>query len=171
MTSTDRSAARPVIRSASQPHAFPATAKPLLASESLIRPVSGLLLTTANLADVVSGLPTRGLNAKTIDASGDSGSASAAPASSNSRVPRPLPPRYSRTRASDSGTRSAWPRLASIRRTQPWYPNGTRALSRFLWRALLVLSSWCLVPGPGRDQGRRTKNQGPDYPPASAERI
>ncbi len=35
--------------------ALPATAKPLLASESLIRSVSGLLLTTANLAEVVSG--------------------------------------------------------------------------------------------------------------------
>jgi hypothetical protein len=45
---------------ASQPACLPATAKPLLASESLNLYVSGLRLTTANLADVVSGLPTSG---------------------------------------------------------------------------------------------------------------
>jgi hypothetical protein len=50
MTSTENWGAWPVIRIASQPMPFPATAKPLLASESLMRPVSGLLLTTANLA-------------------------------------------------------------------------------------------------------------------------
>ena len=61
---------------ASQPHFLAATANPLLASESLMRLVSGLLLTTANFADVVSGLPTKGLNAKTRDDSTDNGSAS-----------------------------------------------------------------------------------------------
>ena len=60
---------------ASQPQRLPAIAKPLLASESLMRSVSGLLLTTANLADVVSGLPTSGLKAKMSGASGASGSA------------------------------------------------------------------------------------------------
>ena len=40
-----------------------------------MRSVSGLLLTTANLAEVVSGLPTSGLKAKTSGAAGDSGSA------------------------------------------------------------------------------------------------
>ena len=59
---------------ASQPQPLPAIANPLLASESLMRPVSGLLLTTANFADVVSGLPTSGLKAKTRGASGASGS-------------------------------------------------------------------------------------------------
>ena len=39
------------------------------------RPVSGLRLTTANLAEVVSGLPTSGLKAKVSGAAGDSGSA------------------------------------------------------------------------------------------------
>ena len=63
--STESSAARPTIISASQPQRLPATAKPLLASESLIRSVSGLLPTTANFAEVVSGLPTSGLNANT----------------------------------------------------------------------------------------------------------
>ena len=36
---------------ASQPQRLPAIAKPLLASESLKRSVSGLLLTTANFAE------------------------------------------------------------------------------------------------------------------------
>ena len=39
-----------------------------------MRSVSGLLLTTANFAEVVSGLPTSGLKAKTRGASGASGS-------------------------------------------------------------------------------------------------
>ena len=64
MTSTDSAGARPTSTMASQPQRLPASAKPLLASESLKRPVRGLRLTTANLADVVSGLPTSGLNAK-----------------------------------------------------------------------------------------------------------
>ena len=79
---------------ASQPQRLPASAKPLLASESLMRSVSGLWLTTANLAEVVSGLPTSGLKAKTSGASGESGSAVAPPSSSSSRAPRPLPPMY-----------------------------------------------------------------------------
>ena len=41
-----------------------------------MRSVSGLLLTTANLAEVVSGLPTRGLKTKTSGASGASASTS-----------------------------------------------------------------------------------------------
>jgi hypothetical protein len=49
----DSSGQRPVISMASQPDFLPANAKPLLASESLMRIVSGLLLTTANFADVV----------------------------------------------------------------------------------------------------------------------
>ena len=93
MTSTDSSGARPTMTMASQPERLPAMAKPLLASESLKRSVSGLLLTTANLAEVVSGLPTSGLKAKMSGASGESGSAVAPPSSSSSRAPRPLPPR------------------------------------------------------------------------------
>ena len=80
MTSTDElgGAARRCTM-ASQPQRLPASAKPLLASESLMRSVSGLLLTTANFAEVVSGLPTSGLNAKTSGASGASGSAGGPP--------------------------------------------------------------------------------------------
>ena len=70
MINTESSAARPTMTIASQPHRLPAIAKPLLASESLIRSVSGLLLTTANFADVVSGLPTSGLKANTSGAVG-----------------------------------------------------------------------------------------------------
>ena len=75
MTSTDGSSAPGRrARCASQPVRLPAMAKWLLASESLIRSVSGLLLTTANLAEVVSGLPTSGLNTNASGAAGDSGS-------------------------------------------------------------------------------------------------
>ncbi len=70
MISTDNSGARPTMTMASQPQLLPAIAKPLLARESLMRSVSGLLLTTANFAEVVSGLPTSGLNAKTRGAAG-----------------------------------------------------------------------------------------------------
>ena len=56
--------ARPTNTIASQPHFLAAMAKPLLTSESLMRPVSGLFETTANLAEVGSGLPTKGLKAK-----------------------------------------------------------------------------------------------------------
>ncbi len=101
---------------ASQPQRLPASAKPLLASESLNRSVRGLRLTTANLADVVSGLPTSGLKAKTSGASGDSGSAVAPPSSSSSRAPSPLPPRNCRSTSSAIGTRSARPSETSMRR-------------------------------------------------------
>ena len=116
MTSTDSDGARPTSTMASQPQRLPASAKPLLASESLNRPVRGLRLTTANLADVVSGLPTSGLNAKTSGASGESGSAVAPPSSSSSRAPRPLPPRNCRSTSSAIGTRSARPSETSMRR-------------------------------------------------------
>ena len=69
--------ARPTMTMASQPQRLPAIANPLLASESLIRSVSGLLLTTANLAEVVSGLPTSGLKTKMRGASGASASGQA----------------------------------------------------------------------------------------------
>ena len=70
MTTMDGVVAFPLSRIASQPLFFPSIANALLANESLMRSVNGLLLTTANLAEVVRGLPTRGLKAKTI---GDSG--------------------------------------------------------------------------------------------------
>ena len=49
----------------------PLMEKPLLARESLMRCVSGLLLTTANFADVVRGLPTSGLKTKASAAAGE----------------------------------------------------------------------------------------------------
>ena len=70
-TRTEQASARPTMTIASHPQRLPAMANPLLASESLNRSVNGLRLTTANLAEVVSGLPTRGLKAKTSGASGD----------------------------------------------------------------------------------------------------
>jgi hypothetical protein len=61
---------------------LPAIAKWLLESESLMRSVSGLFETTANLADVVSGLPTSGLKQKI---SGDSAARGSAAATFSSR--------------------------------------------------------------------------------------
>ena len=116
MINAEAPAARPTITIASQPQRLPAIAKPLLASESLIRSVSGLLLTTANFAEVVSGLPTSGLKAKTSGASGASGSALGSPSSSSSQAPSPLPPRNCRRTVSGSGTRSTLPVETSMRR-------------------------------------------------------
>ena len=114
--STESSGARPTMTIASPPDRLPAIAKALLASESLMRSVSGLLLTTANLAEVVSGLPTRGLKEKTSGASGASASPVGSPSSSSRRAPRPLPPMNWRSVVSLSGTHSALPHDASIRR-------------------------------------------------------
>src|SRR5207248_390546 len=59
---------------ASTPDRLAAIAKCDEQSASQSRPVSGPIATTANLAEVVSGLPTSGLIANTIGASGPSGS-------------------------------------------------------------------------------------------------
>ena len=86
------------------------------ANESLIRSVSGDLETTANFADVVSGLPTSGLKQKTSGASEASGSY--APDVSSSRIcsPSPAPPMDSRSTSGGSGTAQADPSETSIRR-------------------------------------------------------
>ena len=104
ITRSDGCGARPVIKTASNPVFLPAMANPLLAKESLIRSVNGLLLTTANLAEVVNGLPTSGLNTNAIDASADSGSARAACSRSKSWTPKPLPPRKRRRSSGVNGT-------------------------------------------------------------------
>ena len=80
--------ARPGIASASTPARFAAIAKCDEESASQSRPVSGLSATTANLAEVVSGLPTSGLSAKTSAASGPSGST---PAGVSRHEPGPEP--------------------------------------------------------------------------------
>ena len=68
------SAQAPVTTSASIPTRLAAIAKCDDERASQIRPVRGLNATTANLADVVSGLPTSGLSAKTRAASAPRGS-------------------------------------------------------------------------------------------------
>ena len=60
--------------SASQPVLFISTARKLEDSESPINPVSGDLVTTANLLEVVSLLPTRGLHTNINGFSGSRGS-------------------------------------------------------------------------------------------------
>ena len=87
---------------ASEPVFFPEMAKLLLAKESLNRIVSGLLQTTANFADVVSGLETKGLKTKAINACSESGSYSAADSSSKMEQPSPLPPMKFRSRFEES---------------------------------------------------------------------
>jgi len=61
-------------------------------SESLILCVNGLLARIANFADVVSGLPTRGLNTNSNGASGPSGLVPSGVSSISNRVPNPPPP-------------------------------------------------------------------------------
>ena len=67
-------------------------AKWLEASASLSRPVSGDLATTANLALVVSGVPTSGEKTKTSGASGASGSTPRRARRCRSQAPSPTPP-------------------------------------------------------------------------------
>jgi len=69
-----------------------AIAKWLDESASERSPVSGERATTANFAEVVSGVPTSGERQKTIGASGESGAASAPPSCRQIQVPRPTPP-------------------------------------------------------------------------------
>ena len=91
-TMMDGCFAAPMISIASNPVRLPAMAKPLPASESLIRPVNGLLETTANFADVVSALPTNGLKTKNRLARESNGSNSAEAVCKSSSTPKPAPP-------------------------------------------------------------------------------
>jgi len=104
ISSTEGAAARPVITIASCPVSFPAIANWLEASASVIIPVSGDFATTANLALVVSGVPTSGENTKASGAPGPSGSTPGGPTRCSSQVPRPAPPRYPRSTSSESGS-------------------------------------------------------------------
>ncbi len=92
MTSTDGAAQAPVSTTASQPARLADRAKCDEDSASLRRSVSGDLATTANLALVVSGVPTSGLRQKMSGASGASGSAPRGHSRCSSHVPRPTPP-------------------------------------------------------------------------------
>jgi hypothetical protein len=93
MTNTDGRSALPRTTIASTPHFFPANANALLDSASFNMPVSGLRETTANLAEVVSGLPTSGLKTNESGAADDSGSTDGASCISASHTPSPAPPR------------------------------------------------------------------------------
>ena len=77
---------------ASWPVSFPEIAKWLEESASFSMPVSGDLATTANLALVVSGVPTSGENTKASGAAGDSGSAPGGARRCISQAPSPAPP-------------------------------------------------------------------------------
>ena len=77
---------------ASWPVSFPEIAKWLEESASFSMPVSGDLATTANLALVVSGVPTSGENTKASGAAGDSGSTPGGARRCISQAPSPAPP-------------------------------------------------------------------------------
>ena len=81
-----------------------------------MRLVRGLRLTTANLADVVSGLPTSGLKTKISGAPAASASGREPLSSNSSQAPSPAPPMNRRSKPGASGTRSALPSETSIRR-------------------------------------------------------
>jgi hypothetical protein len=89
---TEGPAHAPAIARASTPARFAAMAKCDDDRASQSRPVRGLSATTANFADVVSGLPTSGLSAKTSAASGSRGSTPAGVSRARIQVPRPTPP-------------------------------------------------------------------------------
>ena len=72
---------------------LPEIAKWLEDKASLSMPVSGDLATTANLALVVSGVPTSGENTNASGACADSGSAPGGARRCISQAPRPAPPR------------------------------------------------------------------------------
>ena len=112
MTTIDGVSQRPTRTRASTPVRLPDRAKCDDDRASLSRFVSGDLATTANLAEVVSGVPTSGLKAKTSGACGSSGSIPAGASRWRSQVPRPTPPMNRRKTSSGSGTDSAgrWPR-------------------------------------------------------------
>ena len=87
----------PTTTRASKPVFLAARAKCDDDSASLSRSVSGDLATTANLAEVVSGVPTSGLKAKTSGASGASGSTPAGASRCSRYAPSPTPPRNRRS--------------------------------------------------------------------------
>jgi hypothetical protein len=89
------------------------------------QPVSGDFATTANLALVVSGVPTSGEKTKASGASGASGSTPGSPSAVSSHVPSPTPPRCSRSTRSGSGRVRAEPSPTSTTRARPKYPPGT----------------------------------------------
>ena len=68
-----------------------------------MRPVKGLLDTTANFADVVNGLPTSGLNTKNRLDSGASAGDSAEQVSNSNSTPKPAPPNDRSSRSGSSG--------------------------------------------------------------------
>src|SRR6185436_18212341 len=92
MTSTEGAAQAPTMTSASQPVRLAAMAKCDDDRASLRRSVSGDLATTANLADVVNGVPTSGLKANTSGAALDRGSTPVGASRHRSQAPSPTPP-------------------------------------------------------------------------------
>jgi hypothetical protein len=92
MVSTDGAEQAPRITMASQPVRLAAIAKWEEESASLSRSVNGDLATTANLAEVVRGVPTRGLRQKMIGASGASGSTRVGASRWIKYVANPTPP-------------------------------------------------------------------------------
>ena len=116
MTQTLGCGARPVSTIASCPVMRPAIAKWLDERASFRSPVRGDLATTANLALVVSGVPTSGENTNTIGASGPSGSTPAGVSSRARWTPSPAPPIRLRITASGISRRSAAPVERSISR-------------------------------------------------------
>src|SRR5206468_3426130 len=83
---------------------------------SLRRLVRGDLATTANLAEVVSGVPTRGLRLKIRGASGARASRPGGLSRCSKYVPRPTPPTKRRSTSTDSATGQATPLARSMRR-------------------------------------------------------
>jgi hypothetical protein len=85
-----------------------------------MRSVNGLFETTANLADVVNGLPTNGLNAKINGALVANAWSPALPYCNSNRVPSPVPPMKWRSVRSAMGTKVLVAAHKSISKNRPW---------------------------------------------------
>src|SRR5262249_56991263 len=100
MTNTDGQAHLPIRTMASQPAFVGAVAKCDDDRASFNRSVSGDLATTANLADVVSGVPTSGLKQKISGAADASGSTRGGASRCIRYVAKPTPPTNRRSTSS-----------------------------------------------------------------------
>ena len=96
----------PMMTRASTPARLAARAKCDDDRASLRRSVSGDLATTANLAEVVSGVPTSGLRRRPAAPRGRAGRRPAGTRGAAATSPRPTPPRKRRSTSSASGTQS-----------------------------------------------------------------
>ena len=115
----------PVMMSASHPAFFSSVAMKLDDSESPMKPVSGDFVSTANLLEVVSLLPTSGLVTNMSGFPGDRGSTPGGQCSYSRYAPSPVPPMKRRSASASSGCQRLVRRVRSTTSALPLYPYST----------------------------------------------